>query len=110
MQLRMSSYAPSPAPEVSRQVWIPALRSRARHSARNSGWNSGSPPEKVTPPPERSLHRLATLRRLSIRIVAVEAPEGAALKKYHAAHAGTVHQAHAFHGMDISGQKGSLLF
>ena len=56
------------------------------------------------------LHRLATLRRLSIRIVAVEAPEGTALKKYHAAHAGTVHQAHAFHGMDISGQKGSLLF
>ena len=35
-------------------VWMPRSRQAPRNAAAKAGWASGSPPERVTPPPDSS--------------------------------------------------------
>ena len=49
---KISSYSPNPTPDVSKHVCIPSALHSLRTSNKNSGCLNGSPPEKVTPPPE----------------------------------------------------------
>jgi len=82
-------------PQVSTAVWRPRSRANRRHSSRKSSWAKGSPPEKVTPPPEVSKNARSRSARATsssgqkVRPMAVRAPEGqASAQAAHSVHSG----------------------